>query len=416
MAFSPGFIYLSKCTPGLGSDDVCCASLIAGPRRSGGGGVFIKSQRIYVARLIFVNLDADVREFAPFTPEIRNASRLPPARVVVSLSATQFNLETLAAGSVQYQELLAKPTSHLPLKLQNWMTWPRTDVGIPPTNMNSKSPSLIALYWLVLLFAIGESSAAFSCAHWSSSISLNDSGLIHTRAIPVTESTAFNVSVAVGAVGVFTCVLAIVLLSHHTNRPGLPQHPGLVFFIILAILWLGSAVPYGVIHSRACVFGSLDPDELYYYTIWVKAACSEHLVPPLVLAIPLLLLSVATSVLLSRRSTSREQEKHSVESSVGADTRVLEEQVRGLQEQVERMEAARSDGGDSLPSGSAAERGDVARSLSGMKRDQTRALQEGELGNHSRVRDVLVHTHTGLNLTAGDPSAPPPTYESEMLR
>jgi hypothetical protein len=45
---------------------------------------------------------------------------------VVSLSATQFNLETLAAGSVQYQELLAKPTSHLPLKLQNWMTWPRT--------------------------------------------------------------------------------------------------------------------------------------------------------------------------------------------------------------------------------------------------------------------------------------------------
>jgi hypothetical protein len=199
----------------------------------------------------------------------------------------------------------------------------------------------------------------------------------------------------------------------------------------------GSAVPYGVIHSRACVFGSLDPDELYYYTIWVKAACSEHLVPPLVLAIPLLLLcklapdapnipliesfnarseAVATSVLLSRRSTSREQEKHSVESSVGADTRVLEEQVRGLQEQVERMEAARSDGGDSLPSGSAAERGDVARSLSGMKRDQTRALQEGELGNHSRVRDVLVHTHTGLNLTAGDPSAPPPTYESEMLR
>ncbi|KAJ7228036.1 hypothetical protein C8J57DRAFT_1583527 [Mycena rebaudengoi] len=177
----------------------------------------------------------------------------------------------------------------------------------------------------------------------------------------------------------------------------------------------GSAVPYGVIHSRPCVFGSLDPDELYYYTIWVKAACSEHLVPPLVLAIPFLLL-LGTSVLLSRRSTSREQEKHSVESLGGADTRVLEEQIRGLQEQVERMEAARSDGGDGLPSGSTAERGDVARSLSGMKRDRTRALQEGELRNHSRVRDVSVHTHTGRNLTAGDPSAPPPTYENEMLR
>jgi hypothetical protein len=36
---------------------------------------------------------------------------------------------------------------------------------------------------------------------------------VHTRAIPVTESTAFNVSVAVGAVGVFTCVLAIVLYA-----------------------------------------------------------------------------------------------------------------------------------------------------------------------------------------------------------
>ncbi|KAJ7618203.1 hypothetical protein DFH06DRAFT_100050 [Mycena polygramma] len=88
------------------------------------------------------------------------------------------------------------------------------------------------------------------------------------------------------------------------------------------------------------------------------------------------------------------------------------EQFRILQQQVQRLEQ-RVEG--SVSAGS--ETTSLGRSLSTMKREQTRALQEHGQGMH--ITDTLVHTDSGLRLTAGRGADEgvvdelPPTYVAD---
>ncbi|KAJ7662715.1 hypothetical protein DFH06DRAFT_1471485 [Mycena polygramma] len=81
--------------------------------------------------------------------------------------------------------------------------------------------------------------------------------------------------------------------------------------------------------------------------------------------------------------------------------RLLTEQLQQLREQVQ--------GGSTV---AAPETAALERSLSLMKREQTQALQQHRLG--SRVTDALVHTDSGLRLTAGRAvDELPPTYVAD---
>ncbi|KAJ7662762.1 hypothetical protein DFH06DRAFT_357736 [Mycena polygramma] len=86
-----------------------------------------------------------------------------------------------------------------------------------------------------------------------------------------------------------------------------------------------------------------------------------------------------------------------------------QEEFRLLREQLEQLRQ-RMDGSSAVTTGS--ETASLERSLSTMKREQTRALQsQGQGGN---VTDTLVHTDSGLRLTAGRAvNELPPSYVAD---
>ncbi|KAJ7635735.1 hypothetical protein DFH06DRAFT_1336380 [Mycena polygramma] len=99
-------------------------------------------------------------------------------------------------------------------------------------------------------------------------------------------------------------------------------------------------------------------------------------------------------------ATSRGQEPLSAEQF-----RILQQQVQRLEQRVEGSGSASSDTTS------------LGRSLSTMKREQTRALQDSGQGRH--ITDTLVHTDSGLRLTAGRGADEgvvhelPPTYVAD---
>ncbi|KAJ6572412.1 hypothetical protein DFH09DRAFT_1461880 [Mycena vulgaris] len=85
-------------------------------------------------------------------------------------------------------------------------------------------------------------------------------------------------------------------------------------------------------------------------------------------------------------------------------------ELRMLREQVERLEAERREGSGSAGSETASLT--LSRSFSTMKREQTRVVQAHQYGYG--VTDSLVHTDSGLRLTAGrEVHEVPPTYVPE---
>ncbi|KAJ7620912.1 hypothetical protein DFH06DRAFT_1305929 [Mycena polygramma] len=84
----------------------------------------------------------------------------------------------------------------------------------------------------------------------------------------------------------------------------------------------------------------------------------------------------------------------------------LAEQVRLLKHELRELRQ-RVDGGSTTSSETAS----LGRSLSTMKREQTQALQQHGRGSH--VTDALVHTDSGLRLTAGRAEELPPTYVAD---
>ncbi|KAJ7938869.1 hypothetical protein B0H13DRAFT_2301075 [Mycena leptocephala] len=88
---------------------------------------------------------------------------------------------------------------------------------------------------------------------------------------------------------------------------------------------------------------------------------------------------------------------------------VTAEQFRILQEELQQLRQ-RIEGSSTTVSATRSE--SPGRSLSTMKREQTRALVEHARG--SGVTDTLVHTNSGLRLTAGRVADdPPPTYVAD---
>jgi hypothetical protein len=98
--------------------------------------------------------------------------------------------------------------------------------------------------------------------------------------------------------------------------------------------------------------------------------------------------------------------------------------LRHLTEKVQRLEGITNGKGSDIVSlvstsieGSSAEGSESAsraRSLSMMKRDQTRALHDHERGVGVGVSDTLVHTDSGLRLTAGRVvDEVPPSYVAD---
>ncbi|KAJ7187386.1 hypothetical protein C8R46DRAFT_1184986 [Mycena filopes] len=116
---------------------------------------------------------------------------------------------------------------------------------------------------------------------------------------------------------------------------------------------------------------------------------------------PLLTQSPAVTVPTTRKSEPASQDAVSAEQF-----RLLQEEVRQLRQQ----RAGSSTAGSSIAGSDTASLG---RSLSIMKREQTRALVEhGERGDG--VTDTLVHTDSGLRLTAGRTvDELPPTYVAD---
>ncbi|KAJ7912259.1 hypothetical protein B0H13DRAFT_1851001 [Mycena leptocephala] len=98
------------------------------------------------------------------------------------------------------------------------------------------------------------------------------------------------------------------------------------------------------------------------------------------------------------------------------DPRVLAGRVRQLAAQVQRLEGERTNARSSITSDTTSTSWPGgARSMSMMKRDQTRALREHHNGytEDMMVRNSLVHTDSGLRMTAEAVNEVPPTYEAE---
>jgi hypothetical protein len=90
------------------------------------------------------------------------------------------------------------------------------------------------------------------------------------------------------------------------------------------------------------------------------------------------------------------------------DAAAITNQLRILQDQVQQLIQDRAEGSSTAGSDTAS----VTRSLSTMKRDQTRVVREHQLGHV--VTDSLVHTDSGLRLTAGRVvDELPPTYVAD---
>ncbi|KAJ6473417.1 hypothetical protein C8R47DRAFT_1076709 [Mycena vitilis] len=88
-----------------------------------------------------------------------------------------------------------------------------------------------------------------------------------------------------------------------------------------------------------------------------------------------------------------------------------QEEVRILREQLEQLRQ-RVEGGSSATPTTGSETASLARSLSSMKREQTRALQAQRQGGD--VTDNLVYTDSGLRLTVGRAvDEPPPSYVAD---
>ncbi|KAJ7662716.1 hypothetical protein DFH06DRAFT_1190672 [Mycena polygramma] len=87
----------------------------------------------------------------------------------------------------------------------------------------------------------------------------------------------------------------------------------------------------------------------------------------------------------------------------------VKEEVRALREELQQLKQ-QMQGGINAAAGS--DNTSLSRSLSTMKREQTQALQQHGLGSH--VTDALVHTDSGLRLTAGRAvDELPPTYVAD---
>ncbi|KAJ7921898.1 hypothetical protein B0H13DRAFT_1866320 [Mycena leptocephala] len=109
------------------------------------------------------------------------------------------------------------------------------------------------------------------------------------------------------------------------------------------------------------------------------------------------------------------------DAALEADPRVLAVRVQRLTAEVERLKVERlamdrPDARSSVASDTTATSRAVygpARSISTLKRDQTRAVRDHQYGySGSSVRDSLVHTESGLRLTAEAVDEVPPTYEA----
>ncbi|KAJ6628078.1 hypothetical protein B0H10DRAFT_1991486 [Mycena sp. CBHHK59/15] len=91
------------------------------------------------------------------------------------------------------------------------------------------------------------------------------------------------------------------------------------------------------------------------------------------------------------------------------DAAALADQVHMLKEQVQRLEAERAEG---CTSSAGSDTASVSRSLSTMKREQRRVVRDHQDGY--TVADSLVHTDSGLRLTAGRViDELPPTYAAD---
>ncbi|KAJ7451364.1 hypothetical protein FB451DRAFT_707408 [Mycena latifolia] len=119
----------------------------------------------------------------------------------------------------------------------------------------------------------------------------------------------------------------------------------------------------------------------------------------------------------SPRATPRQRHNVRVDLEVGAvlldnsDTDTAGE-VERLRAQIQRLVAERGEGGVSSVASTDATAG-ARRSLSTMKRAQTQAIREHETG-YAMAADTLVHTDSGLRLTAGRVVEElPPTYVPE---
>ncbi|KAJ6608489.1 hypothetical protein B0H10DRAFT_524808 [Mycena sp. CBHHK59/15] len=111
--------------------------------------------------------------------------------------------------------------------------------------------------------------------------------------------------------------------------------------------------------------------------------------------------------LLSQRHSNSEDSDSAADVSPGA----LAQEVRFLRQQMQRRpEEDRMEAGSIVSSESGSV---VQRSLSTMKREQTRVVRDHYEG-YSAGRDLLVHTDSGLRLTAGwEVDEVPPTYVTE---